>query len=221
MSQQQRTLFIDEERAILENYRIPRSDGWELSSPALIVIDIVESFVGRDVPVLEAQQDCATACGENAWRAIERIAPMLDAFRRQQLPVAFTTLGGYPPVPGVPPRRPATSLRTDTVIAPLAPREGEYVHAKPAPSVFFSTPMMAWLTRRQVDQVVLVGGSTSGCVRASAVDANSHGLDVLLAEDGCFDRIWTSHEVALTDLDVKYGRRVLCSDVTERLDARG
>ena len=212
------TPFTDDERAILATYQIPRPDQRELRSPALVVVDIVESFVGRDVPVPEAQKDCATACGENAWRAIEHIVPMLEAFRRHRAPVAFSTLASYPLAPGQAPRRPKTSLRTDLVVEPLAPIEGEYTFAKPAPSAFFGTALLAWLIRRKVDQVVLVGGATSGCVRATAVDASSYGLDVLLAEDGCFDRVLTSHEVTLTELDTKYSRRVRCADVVDRLD---
>jgi nicotinamidase-related amidase len=212
------TPFTADELAILATYQVPRPEQWELSSPALVVVDIVESFVGRDVPVAEAQQDCATACGENAWRAIERIVPMLEAFRRHGAPVAFSTLASYPLARGAAPRRPASSLRTDRVVAPLAPIEGEYSFAKPAPSAFFGTALLAWLIRRKVDQVVIVGGATSGCVRATTVDASSYGLDVLLAEDGCFDRVLTSHDVAVTELDTKYSRRVRCAEVVERLD---
>ena len=215
--------FSAEELEILETYRRPRPAAWGLTSPALLVVDVVESFVGPDVPVAEAQKECVTACGENAWRAVERIAPLLEAFRRRRLPIAFSTLGALPPGPGGAgrPPRSSTSWRPDVVVAPLTPAGGELVVSKVRPSAFFGTPLMTWLTTCRVDQVVVVGGATSGCIRATAVDACSYGLDVLLPEDGCFDRVRTSHVVTLTDLDVKYGRIVRTSEILERLDGPG
>jgi maleamate amidohydrolase len=212
-------VFPSEELDILATYRVPRPAEWTLSSPALLVVDIVESFVGPDVPVAQAQKECVTACGENARRSNERNVPLLEAFRSRGLPVAFSTLTSLPPRPGARPRRAPTALRADVVIEPLAPVEGELEFAKIAPSAFFGTPLMSWLTARRVDQVVVVGGATSGCVRATALDAYSYGLDVLLPEDGCFDRVRTSHIATLTDLDTKYGRIVQSSEVIERLDA--
>jgi maleamate amidohydrolase len=216
------TVFGGDELAILERYRVPRSASWTLSAPALLVVDVVESFVGPDVPVAQAQQECVTACGENAWRSIERIVPLLECFRARQLPVAFSTIGSLPAGPagsGRPGRAP-TSLRADVVAGPLAPAPGEFVFSKIKPSAFFGTPLMTWLTARRVDQVVIVGGATSGCVRATALDAYSYGLEVLLPEDGCFDRVQTSHVVTLADIDTKYGRVVQCSDVMERFEDR-
>ena len=211
--------FSPDEVKILSTYRVARPDDWRTTSPALLVVDVVESFVGPDVPVAQAQQECVTACGENAWRAIERIVPMLEGFRTHGAPVAFSTIRPLPPIG--PPRRPRTALRPDVVASPLTPNDNEYQFAKPAPSAFFGTPLMTWLTARRVDQVVVVGGATSGCVRATVLDAYSYGLDVVLAGDGCFDRVRTSHDVTLTDMDVKYARVVSCSDVVQRLAAQG
>ena len=213
-------LFSEQELAILETYRVSRPVEWGLTSPALLVIDVVESFVGPDVPVAEAQQECVTACGENAWRAIEHIAALLDGFRTAGLPVAYSVLDTLPPPPSGPPRRLPSSLRGDRVAKPLAPAAGDFVFSKVRPSAFFGTPLMTWLTSRGVDQVVVVGGATSGCIRGTALDAYSYGLDVLLAQDGCFDRVTTSHVATLTDLNTKYGRVVDSADVLERLKTR-
>ena len=213
-------LFSDEELQILETYRVPRPDTWGLSSPALVVVDMTESFVGPDLPVPEAQRECPTACGENAWRAIERVQPLLAAFRAAGAPVAFTGFGFLPPAPGAPVLRPPTALRPDVVVEQLSPRAGELELVKVKPSAFFGTPLLTWLVTRQVDQVVVVGGTTSGCVRGTALDAYSHGFDVLVPRDGCFDRVQTSHEVTLTDLDIKYARTVTCADVIDRLGER-
>src|SRR5690606_19884959 len=138
---------------------------------------------------------------------------------RAQAPVAFTVIRPLPAPPGGAARaaRPASALRSDHVISELAPASGEYVLPKAYPSAFFGTPLLTWLVQRGVTQVILVGGATSGCVRATALDAFCSGLEVLLVADGCFDRVRTSHEVTLTDMDVKYARVVRSQEVRARL----
>jgi maleamate amidohydrolase len=209
-------VFSEHELAVLETYRVPRDARWKLESPALLVVDVVESFVGPDAPVPEAQQQCVTACGENAWRAIEQIVPTLEAFRAAGAPVAFSTIGALPAVPGRP-VRPRTALRSDVVVDALRPVSGELQLSKVTPSAFFGTPLTSWLTSRRVGSVVIVGGATSGCVRATAIDAYSYGFGVFLGRDGCFDRVTTSHVATLTDIDMKYGRVVSCDEVVARL----
>ena len=166
MTKAETEVFSQQELDILETYRLQRPATWQLSAPALLVVDIVESFVGPDVPVEEAQRECVTACGQNAWRAIEQIVPMLAAFRRAGAPVAFSTITALPAAPGRPDARGPGRLRSDVVVEPLRPQDGEYQFSKVRPSAFFGTPLIAWLTMRRVDQVVVVGGATSGCVRA-------------------------------------------------------
>ena len=218
MDERERTVFTEQERGILAGYRRPRSPDWGLRSPALLVVDVVESFVGPDLPVVEAQRECRTACGEHAWRAIESIVPLLAAFRRRGDPVAFSTIAQFPSLPQLPAQAHGPGdLRADMVVEPLSPVEGELVLAKVRPSAFFGTPLLTWLMLRGVDQVVVVGGATSGCVRATVLDAYSHGLEVLLPHDGCFDRVTTSHVVSLVDLDTKYARVVNAPDVVVHL----
>lgn len=212
----------EEEVQILAAYRAPRPAEWSLRSPALIVVDVTESFVGPDLPVAEAQRESPTACGENGWRAIEKVAPLLAAFRAAGAPVAFSGFGWLPSPSGVTARPGAgsTTLRPDVVVADLAPMPGEYEFVKIGPSAFFATALLTWLNTRGVDQVVVVGCTTSGCVRATVVDAYSYGLEVLLPHDGCFDRVETSHRMSLTDLDVKYARVLTCADVIAKLEGR-
>jgi len=212
----------DRDRAVLETYRRPRSQSWGVGRPALLVVDVVESFVGRDVPVHEAQQDSRQACGEHAWRALPAIAGLLEGFRARDLPVAFTTISdalekGPRPggTPAAPPRNGA--LRSDRVVDPIAPLADELVLPKVRPSAFFGTPLITWLQIQRADTVVVVGGATSGCVRATAVDAHAYGLDVLLPTDGCFDRVVAVHEASIADLDLKYARAVTSAEVLSRL----
>ena len=78
------------------------------------------------------------------------------------------------------------------------------VITKQRASAFFGTPLQAHLTQLGVQTVIICGESTSGCVRASAVDAYSYGFHVVLVEECCFDRSVLSHKVNLFDLHHKY-----------------
>ena len=78
------------------------------------------------------------------------------------------------------------------------------VITKQRASAFFGTPLQAHLTQLGVRTVIICGESTSGCVRASAVDAYSYGFHVVLAEECCFDRSVLSHKINLFDLHHKY-----------------
>lgn len=87
----------------------------------------------------------------------------------------------------------------------VAPREGEPVITKQYASAFFGTSLAATLSFHGVDTVVLTGVSTSGCVRASAVDALQHGFIPLVVRDAVGDRGRAQHEANLFDIQAKYG----------------
>jgi maleamate amidohydrolase len=78
------------------------------------------------------------------------------------------------------------------------------VLAKTNASAFFQTSLQAYLVKERVDTVIVCGVSTSGCVRASAVDAHSHGYTTFVIDDCCFDRSYFSHCTNLFDLNAKY-----------------
>ena len=84
---------------------------------------------------------------------------------------------------------------------------------KQKPSGFFGTNMAAYLTLLGCDSVVLTGTTTSGCVRATAVDAFSLNYRVALAEEGCFDRSQASHALSLCDMHAKYADVVKTAEV--------
>lgn len=87
---------------------------------------------------------------------------------------------------------------------PTAPREGDVVIRKTKPSVFYGTPLLSSLVDRRVDTVIVTGCTTSGCVRATVVDAFSNGFATIVVEDAVFDRGELSHAVNLFDMDQKY-----------------
>ena len=100
------------------------------------------------------------------------------------------------------------------------PQPGELVVRKHYASAFAGTALAAWLTAQRADTVVIGGYSTSGCVRASAVDALQAGFRPMVVREACADRAPGPHSSNLFDLDAKYADVVPCSDALERLSVR-
>lgn len=96
------------------------------------------------------------------------------------------------------------TTRASHIVAELAPEAGELVVCKTVPSAFFGTTLAAWLLACGVDTLVVAGTTTSGCVRASVVDAMSHGLRVTVVADCVGDRAIAPHEANLFDMQQKY-----------------
>lgn len=86
----------------------------------------------------------------------------------------------------------------------LSPRPDELVITKQYPSVFFGTSLASTLTAAGIDSVILTGLTTSGCVRASCVDAMSHGFTTSVVREACGDRHSAPHEANLFDMNAKY-----------------
>lgn len=99
----------------------------------------------------------------------------------------------------------------------LTPREDEFVISKQYPSAFFGTSFMSTLTFLKVDTLIITGLTTSGCVRATTVDAVSHGLIPVVVEDACGDRDKAPHDANLFDIKAKYGEVMGSTDVISYL----
>jgi nicotinamidase-related amidase len=93
------------------------------------------------------------------------------------------------------------------------------VYTKRMPSAFFETPLKSFLTWHKVDTVVVTGGSTSGCVRATAVDSLSHGFRTIVPIETCADKHESYHFANLTDLQLKYADVVPVQEVYHWLEA--
>ena len=76
--------------------------------------------------------------------------------------------------------------------------------AKQKPSAFFATPLLSYLIERAIDTLLVTGVSTSGCVRATVIDAFSYNYRVAVVEEGCYDRSQASHAINLCDMNAKY-----------------
>jgi nicotinamidase-related amidase len=176
------------------------------SKAALLVIDMQRLIVHDDVPILEAVQQQPIAIGEIAHRAIERIAPFVEACRNAGLPIIYTRI-----VPqGRTPDDPLLNIAD-----PIKPRAEDIVIDKNYPSAFYGTSLLTHLVRLGADTVIVVGNTTSGCVRASVVDARQMGFHVVVPEDYVFDRLEASHKVGLLDMWMKYAAVIPASEADE------
>ncbi|MEV6299982.1 isochorismatase family protein [Actinoplanes sp. NPDC051861] len=102
---------------------------------------------------------------------------------------------------------------------PLEPAPGEFVVVKHYASAFAGTSLAAWLASHSIDTLVVGGYSTSGCVRASALDALQHGFRPMVVREACADRAAAPHESNLFDLDAKYADVVTLAESLTRLSA--
>jgi len=184
--------------------------------PALVVVDVNRGFTDPASPLVCDLDEC-----------VEAIARLLEAFRRAGLPVVFTTvcydeLGKraaavfIEKVPALLVLEPGSEwVEIDPRIAPL---EGEPVLSKYFASAFFGTTLASVLATAGCDTVVVTGASTSGCVRATALDALQHGYRVVVPREAVGDRNPAAHEASLYDIDTKYGDVVSVDEVLAHLE---
>jgi maleamate amidohydrolase len=203
-------------------------------SPALLAIDLYELvYQGGDKPVLEAIKADPSSCGEKAWAAIEPTKRLFTAARAAGIPVFYATgdtrLDSHPiPVNPAAKRGPDVTRETAMyagrdpamyAIRPeFKPQPGDVVIYKQQASAFFDTPLNTHLNQLGIRSLILCGESTSGCLRAAAVDAFSHGYHVTIVEECCFDRCDISHKVNLFDLHHKYSDVMHIEEVVQHLD---
>ena len=170
--------------------------------PALVVVDLVLGFTDPSSPL---------AC--DAQAAVAAGAHLLDRFRTAGWPVVFTTVvyddAGAVAAAQFLDKVPALAMLTPgspwlEVDPRLAPRPGEPVISKLFASSFFGTNLATMLTAAGTDTVVVTGASTSGCVRATVVDAMQYGYRVVVAEEGVADRAAGAHAASLADMQAKY-----------------
>lgn len=185
--------------------------------PALLVIDVSYGFAGdRPEPILESIKRWSNSCGAESWEAIAVIARLAATFRAKKLPVIYTTGQNRPDGWDVgswawkntrtDESLPTTksSLDANAVVAEIAPQPQDLLVLKQKPSGFFGTSLAAYLQLLGADSVIVTGTTTSGCVRATVIDAFSLNYRVAVVEDGCFDRAQASHAVNLFDMHAKY-----------------
>ncbi|KAB1190532.1 isochorismatase family protein [Haloferax sp. MBLA0076] len=208
------TDWIDETEATYTEREFGKDVGFG-NRPALVVIDLINAFT-----------DPESNLGMDATPVLEATTRLLEAFRRYDLPRYFTTVAfeeSYGDAGLFIEKVPALKelrLGTDRVSVDdqLAPRNDERVVLKKYASAFFGTDLQTELTTNSVDTLVLAGVTTSGCVRATAVDSLQHGYRTIVPADAVGDRADGPHEANLFDIDAKYGDVVTTDAVVAHLD---
>ena len=199
--------------------------------PALLVIDVSYAFAGdkRGEPILESIKRWRNSCGAESWISIGHIKKLIDKAHDKQLPVIYTTgvrrpdmwdSGGWTRKNTRSMEAPKTASNRHgyDIVDEIAPSPKDLVIYKQKPSGFFGTPMTGYLTQLGCDSVVVTGTTTSGCVRATVVDAFSYNYRVAIVEEGCFDRSQASHAMTLCDLGAKYADIVKTDEVLSYFD---
>jgi maleamate amidohydrolase len=183
----------------------------------LVLVDFVNGFV--DVDQLG---------GPHIEQAAQATQPLLAWFRRRQLPIVHTRVvfeedGSNHNVFALRVKALQKLIEhapASQIVPQLTPLPGEWVIRKQSASAFFETGLAGWLHQRAVDTAVIVGCTTSGCVRATVVDAMQHNFRTLVISDCVGDRALEPHEANLFDMQQKYADVMTRDTLLEQLDAR-
>ena len=193
--------------------------------PALLIIDVQYRTVGTvRAPFWDAVKEFPTACGEPGWAAVDAMAPLVALFRAKGWPVMYPHVAPKVAHEGgrLAEKVPAImniAARGYDFVAEVAPMPGDVLLPKKHPSAFFATALCSHLIDHQVDTVVAVGCTTSGCVRGTVVDAFSLNFRVAVPLECVYDRSLTSHKVNLFDIGQKYADVLPTAELLRRLQA--
>ena len=196
--------------------------------PALLVIDVSYNFCGdRPEPILESIKRFHNSCGEYAWESLPHIKMLIDKCHEKNIPVIYTTgtvredgwdAGGWAwknsrtDEDVTAPKMSGFNRDGNEIMDEIAPSPQDIVIYKHKPSAFSGTPLSGFLNDLGADSLLVTGTTTSGCVRASVIDAFSNNYRVSVVEEGCFDRSQASHAINLCDMHAKYADVVTTED---------
>ncbi len=183
--------------------------------PALLVIDMVKAFTNPQMML-----------GANLDRELAAMTPLLAAAHERELPVYFSTVmyddadladAGIWMLK----MKGCATLRSGTDGVEVDPRldfrKGDSLLVKKYASCFFGTDLVSRLNARRIDTLILVGCTTSGCVRATAVDAVQNGFRPIVVKEAVGDRSAAAHEQSLFDLQAKYADVVSVEETLQYL----
>ena len=184
--------------------------------PVLLVVDVIYNFVGdKPEPILESIKRWRYSCGERGWEGVKHLQRLIAAAREKQIPIVYTGMD----------RRPdgfdqgawnwksyrsgeASDIKGslgNEIVKEIAPEPQDIYFVKDKPSAFHGTHLLDYLIYLGADTVITTGTTTSGCVRASAVDATQYNYRSIVPEECVWDRSMISHKVNLLDIQMKYG----------------
>ncbi|GAA0908359.1 isochorismatase family protein [Virgisporangium aurantiacum] len=186
------------------------------TAPAVLVIDMVRAYFEPDAELYMGNRDC-----------LDSAVRVVDAARARGVPVIYTRVeygpggidGGlfFKKVGALKHFVRGSGSTLGEIMPEIAPRDDELVIVKQYASAFFGTSLSATLASGRIDTLVLCGVSTSGCVRATAVDAISYGYLPVVVREAVGDRDPRPHEANLFDIAAKYGEVWSEESVLQRL----
>jgi maleamate amidohydrolase len=186
--------------------------------PGLVVVDLITGFTDPGMPM-----------GSDLTPQIEKVNKLLHTMHTMDLPVFFTTISyddnlfadsgiWYQKMEGL------KTLKAGTDAVKVDPRldfqTGDGLIVKKYASAFFGTDLIARLNANNVDTVIIVGCTTCGCVRATAVDALQYGYRPIVVEDAVGDRSVASHEQSLFDLRQKYADVLKTDEIVTTISSK-
>lgn len=184
--------------------------------PGIVVVDFIQGFTDATCPL-----------GSNLDEEVKATRVLLDTARKREIPVAFTTViyephfrdGGHF-IEKIPALKALVATSDWVKVDPrLGRTENEPLIIKKFASAFFGTALQSFFTSQQVDTVIVTGCTTSGCVRATAVDALQYGYRVVVPRECVGDRSQSAHEANLYDIQTKYGDVISLESLLKVLEA--
>lgn len=184
--------------------------------PAILVIDMTYGFVDDSYPL---------GCSKMGWPAIHAVKKLLDKGREVGIPIFFTKVAHRKTITERGRWKHETPLETGVfdpkehqIVEEIQPQSDEVIITKIFPSGFFGTNLSSMLIFHNIDTVIVTGLVTSGCVRATVVDAFSYNFIVIVPEECVGDRGVVSHKVSLFDMHMKYADVVPLSEVISYIE---
>lgn len=180
--------------------------------PMVLVVDMQRLIVGENVSIFEAIEETSRiAVGEGAYEAMEEMVPLVERARDLGVPITYTRV--------IPPAYDDPDHPELAIVDALEPAPDDDILDKRYASCFHGTDLVSRLIRANVDTLVVVGDTTSGCLRATVVDAQQYGFKVVVPYECVFDRIDLSHRASLLDMWMKYADVRETSQVLARLES--
>jgi nicotinamidase-related amidase len=215
--------LTEQDHAVVRRAGMGRAMGFGKRA-AVVVIDAQKYMVGA--PGRDAEWP--SSCGDAGRASVACIARVVEAAQAAGVPCFFTRfelapdgsdIGGYRHKRGLldDPHWCLAGTPGAELVDALRPAPGDIVFVKKKPSGFHGTPLLGYLVDRQVDTVIVMGGATSNCIRATVFDSASYNFRTIVPQECVFDRIPISHAVSLFDMNRQFADVVTMDAVLEYL----
>ncbi|OLN21535.1 hypothetical protein BTO30_14505 [Domibacillus antri] len=179
--------------------------------PALLIVDMTYGFTDSKFRLGHS---------ETGYPAVEATSHLLQKARKKNIPIFFTIpfSESHPSGIGLWKGGEQKTEEENTIVEQITPFANEVVLQKRRPSAFFGTSLVDMLIFHGIDSLIITGLTTSGCVRASVVDAFSYNYKVVVPEECVGDRSQISHKISLMDIHMKYGDVLKLADILKWME---